>query len=108
MFVDVKKAHLDARCYEEWVESVDECGKPGKCSKLRRWLYGMRRAVSGWEDNYARKLTMDGIRSGGAASTHDLLPSQDASEGRRARRRFHVRWHRAGVEEDQVKNVRVV
>ena len=70
MFVDVKKAHLNAKCdEEEWVELPDEFKKIGRYAKLKRWLYGMRKAASGWEDDYARRLVEDGFRRGRAAST---------------------------------------
>ena len=36
---------------------------------MKRWLYGMRMASSGWEDDYARRLVDDGFRRGTAAST---------------------------------------
>ena len=44
-FVDVKKAHLNAKCEEEeWVELPDELKKCGKYAKLKRWLYGTRKS----------------------------------------------------------------
>ena len=67
MFVDVKKAHREVR--REWVELPDEFKKIGRYAKLKRWLYGMRKAASGWEDDYARRLVEDGFRRGRAAST---------------------------------------
>ena len=70
MFVDVKKTHLNAKCdEEEWVVLPDEFKKFGRYAKLKRWLYGMRKAASGWEDDYARRLVDDGFRRGRAAST---------------------------------------
>ena len=67
MFVDAKKAHLNAKCdEEEWVELPDEFKKFGRYAKLKRWLYG---AASGWEDDYARRLVEDGFRRGRGAST---------------------------------------
>ena len=70
VFVDVKKAHLNAKCdEEEWVELPDEFKKFGRYAKLKRWLYGMRKAASGWEDDYARRLVEDVFRRGRAAST---------------------------------------
>ena len=70
MFVDVKKAHLNAKCdEEEWVELPNEFNKFGRYAKLKRWLYGMRKAASGWEDDYARRLVEDGFQRGRAAST---------------------------------------
>ena len=70
MFVDVKKAHLNAKCDEEaWVELPGEFNNFGRYAKLKRWLYGMRKAASGWEDVYARRLVEDGFQRGRAAST---------------------------------------
>ena len=43
--------------------------KNGRYAKLKRWLYGMRQAASGWEDDTARRLVQDGFRRGRAAST---------------------------------------
>ena len=70
MFVDVKQAHLSAKCdEEEWAELPDECKSFGRYAKLKRWLYGMRKAASGCEDDYARRMVEDGFRRGRAAST---------------------------------------
>ena len=78
MFIDVKKAHLNARCgEEEWVELPGEFEKFWRYATLKRWLYGMRKAASGWEDDHARRLVEDGFRRGRAASTI-LLSPQDA------------------------------
>ena len=64
-FVDVKKAHLNAKCEEEeWVELPDEFKKCGKYAKLKRWLYGMRKSGVAWEDDYAIKLAKDGFVRG--------------------------------------------
>ena len=63
MFVEVKKAHLNVKCEEEeWVQLLDEFKKIGRYAKLKRWLYGMRKAASGWEEDYARRLVEDGFR----------------------------------------------
>ena len=43
--------------------------KCGRYAKLKRWLYGMRKAASGWEDDYARRLVEYGFQRGRAAST---------------------------------------
>ena len=51
------------------VELPDEFKKFGRYAKLKRRLYGMRKAASGWEDDYARRLVEDGFRRGRAAST---------------------------------------
>ena len=49
MFIDVKKVHLNAKCdEEEWVELLDEFKKCRKFATLKRCLYGMRKAESGW------------------------------------------------------------
>ena len=62
MFIDVKKAHLNAKCdEEEGVELPDEFKKFPNCAKLMRWLYGMRKAASGWEDDHARRLVNDRV-----------------------------------------------
>ena len=48
VFIDVKKAHLNPRCYEDvYIELPEEAGRPkAVCGKLRFWLYGFRRAAS--------------------------------------------------------------
>ena len=70
MFIDLKTAHLNANFdEEEWVALPDEFEKFGRYTKLKRWLYGMMKAASGWEDDYARRLVEDGFRRGRAAST---------------------------------------
>ena len=70
MLIDVKKSHFNAKCdEEEWVALPDEFEKFGMNAKLKRLLYGMRKAASGWEDDYARRLVEDGFRLGRVAST---------------------------------------
>ncbi len=70
MFIDIRKAHLNAKCTEEeWVELPEEFWRWGRYARLRRWLYGMRRAAAEWEDEYARKLEEIGFRRGKAAPT---------------------------------------
>ena len=57
MFIDVKKAHLNARSEEEaWVELPEEFREWGRYARLRRWLSGMCKAAIGWEGDYAQKL----------------------------------------------------
>ena len=47
MVIDVKQAHLNAKCdEEERVELPDEFKKSGKYAKLKRWLFGVREAAS--------------------------------------------------------------
>ena len=68
IFIDVKKAHLHARCEgEEWVQLPEEFWEYGKYARLRRWLYGMRKGVAGWEEEHARKLEGEGFRRGKGA-----------------------------------------
>ena len=43
--------------------------KVGKHAKLKSWLHGVRKAASGWEDDYDRRLVNDGFQRGIAAST---------------------------------------
>jgi len=70
MFIDVKKAHLNARCDEQaWVELPSEFWEWGRYARLRRWLYGMRKAAAGWEDDYAEKLEGAGFKRGIGAPT---------------------------------------
>lgn len=70
MFIDVRKAHLNAKCEEEeWVELPEEMWKWGRYAKLRRWLYGMRKAASGWEEDYAEKFKAEGFERGRGAPT---------------------------------------
>ena len=72
MFIDVRKAHLNARVKEgeeEWVELPQEFWEWGRYAKLRRWLYGMRKAASGWEEDYVDKFIKSGFKRGIAAST---------------------------------------
>ena len=70
MFIDVKKAHLNAKCDEEERDELpDEFKMLVKYAKLMRWLYGMRKAAFRWEDDYARRLVTDGFQRGRAAET---------------------------------------
>ena len=85
MYIDVKKAHLNAKCdEEEWVELPCEFWKCGKYARLRRWLYGMRKAASGWEDDYARRLIDEGFIRGVGAPTVFFNP-ETMGEGGGAR-----------------------
>ena len=88
MFIDVRKAHLNARCdEEEWVELPEEMWKWGKYAKLRRWLYGMRKAASGWEEDYFEKLEAVGFTRGrGAPAADSILEQDDGGQGGGARR----------------------
>ena len=46
MLIDVRKAHLNSICEDDvYVELPEEArAGPGMCGKLRRWLYGCRKA----------------------------------------------------------------
>ena len=53
MFIDVREAHLNAVCEEEeWVQLPEGFWEHGRYSKLKRWLYGMRKAAAGWEEDH--------------------------------------------------------
>ena len=67
MFIDVSKAHLYALVGEEihaYVDLPPECSKPGVCGKLVYWLYGMRPASNGWQQEYTRRLESLGFKAG--------------------------------------------
>ena len=65
MFIDVKKAHLNGRLGADEVAFVQLPGSPpGTCSRLKRWLYGMRQAASAWERDFVEKLAEIGMVSG--------------------------------------------
>ena len=66
MFVDVRKAHLIPQCDEEvFVRLPEEFGN--KVVRLRRWLYGMRKAANRWEEHYTKKLREAGFLQGVAS-----------------------------------------
>ena len=48
-FVDVKEAHQNQN-----VELADEFSAHGKNARLRKWIDGIRKAASAWEDDYLR------------------------------------------------------
>ena len=70
LIIDVRKAHLNAVCDEEVYVQVppeSELAQPGKCGRLRRWLYGMRPAAQGWQNEYSKKLVGEGFVIGRAS-----------------------------------------
>ena len=70
LFVDVRKAHLNSECDEEvWVELPEEFHEWGRFARLKRWLYGMRKAAAKWEEDYAKKLEEVGFRRGVGSPT---------------------------------------
>ena len=69
LFVGVKKGTSQREVRRGKWELPDEFKKLGRYAKLKRWLYGMRKAASGWEEDYARRVVEDEFRCGRAAST---------------------------------------
>ena len=70
MFIDVSKAHLYAPVGKETKSYVDlppECGKLGVCGLLQYWLYGMRPASHGWQDEYTKQSKGIGFVAGPAS-----------------------------------------
>ena len=67
MFIDVSKAHLYAPVGPDdkaYVALPPECGKPGVCGLLGFWLYGMRPASHGWQEEYTIQLENIGFTTG--------------------------------------------
>ena len=82
MFIDVLKAHLYAPVggdTKEYVDLPPECGKPGVCGKLQYWLYGMRPASHGWQDEYTKQLKHIGFRPGVASPSCFYRKQDDVS-----------------------------
>ena len=70
MFIDVRKAHLNGVVDDqEWVfvELPPEFHLYGRFVRIRRWLYGVRKATISWEKNYAEKLAAVGFKGSRAA-----------------------------------------
>ena len=82
MYIDVKKAHLNAKVDEDehiYVElPVEAEAKDGYCARLLRWLYGTRPAASSWEKEYTEKLESEGYVRGRAAPTTFYNKEKDA------------------------------
>jgi hypothetical protein len=53
---------------EEWVQLPEEFWEHGRYAKSKRWLYGMRKAAAGWEEDYAKKMVAEGFERGRGAS----------------------------------------
>jgi hypothetical protein len=70
IFIDVKKAHMNAVC-QEWafVELPEEIHEEGFCAQLKFWLYGMRPAARAWEEEYGNKLEAEGFQRGKSVPT---------------------------------------
>ena len=108
MFVDVKEANLNAQCDEEKrVDLLDEFQERGVYAQVVSMAARHEESRVG----VGRRLLVqiDGGRvQKRQGSTHDFLPSRNASEGGRARRRFQFCRNGVRVEADQVKIVRLV
>ena len=70
LFIDVKKAHMNAVC-QEWafVDLPEEIYEAGWCAQLKYWLYGMRPAARAWEEEYGGRLEKEGFRRGRSVPT---------------------------------------
>jgi hypothetical protein len=70
LFIDVKKAHMNAVC-REWafVDLPEEIHEEGWCAQLKFWLYGMRPAARAWEEEYGNKLEEEGFKRGRSVPT---------------------------------------
>ena len=65
MFIYVKKTHLNGNLGPDEVALVQLRGSlPGKCSRLKRRLCGMRQAASAWERDFVEKLAEIGLMGG--------------------------------------------
>ena len=49
---------------KNYVDLPPECGKPGVCGLLIFWLYGMRSASHGWQEEYTKQLEAMGFIAG--------------------------------------------
>ena len=70
LFIDVSKAHVYAPAGEgikNYVELPPECEKPGVCGLLNFWLYGMRPASHGLQEEYTKQLVAMGFCPGEAS-----------------------------------------
>ena len=81
LFIDVRKAHLNAECDQDnvFVELPSEFGQDKRFARLKRWLYGMRPAAQGWERHYTAKLKSAGFQQGEAAPTVFYHPGTEVS-----------------------------
>eukprot|EP00972_Heterocapsa_arctica_P067054 9896439-Heterocapsa_arctica.AAC.1 len=53
-FVEASRAYFNSPCNENvFVELPSKDFQNGKCGRLRRWMYGTRKAASKWEDFYS-------------------------------------------------------
>ena len=54
---------------EEWAEWPEEFCEWGRHARLKRWLYGMRKAASGWEEDFAAEFKEEGFERGRGSPT---------------------------------------
>ena len=80
------------------MEQPRELVKSERYAKLKRWLYEVRKAASGWHSDHSRTWVNDGDKRGNAASTIFHLPETQVTC--LALRGFHVRGHGLRTEED--------
>ena len=82
MFIDVSKARLYAPVgpdVKPYVDLPPECGKSGVCGLLQFWLYGMRPASHGWQEEYVKQLGILGFKCGEASPWCFHCESDDVS-----------------------------
>ena len=81
LFMDARKAHLNARCEEEvYIELPEEAEvAEGVCGKLEFWMYGMRPAAQAWEECYALRMEEVGFKRGFRSSVVFYYEEQDVS-----------------------------
>ena len=84
MFVEVKKAHLNAKCdEEEWVELPDEFIKFWEVRQIEEMAVWDEKGSVGMGGRLRKKI-VGGWVSTWQSSINDILPSQDAGTSRRA------------------------
>ena len=68
MFTDSSTGvHKRARLAQDDDSAAEEFWEFGRYARLRRWLYGIRKAASGWEEDYAKRFEAEGFIRGKAA-----------------------------------------
>ena len=81
LFIDVRKAHLHASSVREvYVQLPPEEGKPTRCAKLLRCLYGTRDAPAQWEAHDTEKLEELGLKKKGLGEPVCLPPCSQAHQ----------------------------
>ena len=62
LYIDVKKAHLVAKCTQDVYVELPAGVQEDECGKLIYWLYGCRPAAQAWEEHYSGVLTAVGFK----------------------------------------------